>query len=109
MNVLAVFKKSRTRVGISANYIALNDWHQRTIQKKGVNLQGKLNEKTNSAMALEIRSIPVLEGATAERFVREAEENARNPKKSRPRFLSLSDFEQIEKNSTAREQARKHG
>lgn len=31
-------------------------------------------------MALEIRSIPVLTGETAERFVREAEENERNPK-----------------------------
>ncbi|MCF0218887.1 MAG: hypothetical protein HUK14_03820 [Muribaculaceae bacterium] len=60
-------------------------------------------------MALEIRSIPVLDGAAAERFVREAEENARNPKKSRPRFLSLEDFEQIEKNTLAREQKRQNG
>ncbi|MCF0185191.1 MAG: hypothetical protein HUJ98_01725 [Bacteroidaceae bacterium] len=43
-------------------------------------------------MALEIRSIPVLEGRTAERFVREAEENARNPKKMKRRFTT----EQIE-------------
>ena len=32
-------------------------------------------------MALEIRSIPVLTGETAERFVREAEENERNPQR----------------------------
>nr|WP_297657048.1 hypothetical protein [uncultured Prevotella sp.] len=30
-------------------------------------------------MASEIRSIPVLTGGTAERFVREAEENEKNP------------------------------
>ena len=39
-------------------------------------------------MALEIRSIPVLYGEAAERFVREAEENARNPKKSEPKYLT---------------------
>ncbi|MCF0200180.1 MAG: hypothetical protein HUK16_02245 [Bacteroidales bacterium] len=59
-------------------------------------------------MALEIRSIPVLEGAAAERFVREAEENARNPKESKPKFLTLSDFEQIEENTKNREQAKEH-
>ena len=32
-------------------------------------------------MALEIRSIPVLTSETAERFVREAEENERNPQR----------------------------
>ena len=32
-------------------------------------------------MASEIRSIPVLTGGTAERFVREAEENERNPQR----------------------------
>ena len=40
-------------------------------------------------MALEIRSIPVLTGETAERFVREAEENERNPQRRKcavPRF-----------------------
>ena len=47
-------------------------------------------------MATEIRSIPVLEGAAAERFVREAEENARNPKKTGPKFLTLEDFNKIE-------------
>ena len=50
-------------------------------------------------MATEIRSIPVLEGAAAERFVREAEENARNPKKTGPKFLTLEDFEAIEARS----------
>ena len=44
-------------------------------------------------MALEIRSIPVLYGEDAERFIREAEENARNPKKLKPRFTT----EQIER------------
>ena len=37
-------------------------------------------------MALEIRSIPVLEGAAAERFIREAEENARSPKREKPAY-----------------------
>lgn len=37
-------------------------------------------------MALEIRSIPVLTGETAERFVREAETNALNPKREAPRY-----------------------
>lgn len=37
-------------------------------------------------MALEIRSIPVLTGETAERFVREAEENALHPKKDIPQY-----------------------
>ena len=50
-------------------------------------------------MALEIRSIPVLYGEAAERFVREAEENARNPKKSEPKYLTLADFEAIEARS----------
>ena len=44
-------------------------------------------------MALEIRSIPVLEGAAAERFVREAEESVRNPKKAKRRVSA----EQLEK------------
>lgn len=43
-------------------------------------------------MALEIRSIPVLTGETAERFVREAETNALNPKRgSTLSFLSRND------------------
>lgn len=45
-------------------------------------------------MAMEIRSIPVLEGAAAERFVLEAEANERNPKKTvRSRFTR----EQVER------------
>lgn len=54
-------------------------------------------------MALELRGIPVLEGETAERFVDEAEANAKNPKKSYPRFLTLEEFERIEFNSKIRE------
>lgn len=42
-------------------------------------------------MALEIRSIPVLTGETAERFVREAEENERNPQ-TRKVIFSFVDF-----------------
>ena len=37
--------------------------------------------------ALEIRRTPVLTGEDAERFVREAEENARNPQRRRLPFL----------------------
>ena len=59
-------------------------------------------------MASEIRSIPVLEGAAAERFVQEAEENAQNPRISKPRFLTLEDFEQIEENTVACEQPSKY-
>ena len=45
-------------------------------------------------MALEIRSIPVLTGETAERFVREAEENERNPKRKKLRF-SFEDIDRM--------------
>ena len=45
-------------------------------------------------MALEIRSIPVLTGETAERFVREAEENERNPQRKALR-MSFDDVEKI--------------
>lgn len=45
-------------------------------------------------MALKIRSIPVLTGETAERFVREAEENERNPQKKVLR-MSFDDVERI--------------
>ena len=69
----------------------------------------RLYTTNQTTIALEIRSIPVLEGAAAERFIREAEENARNPKKSGPRILTLADFEQIEANTLARERARRHG
>ena len=45
-------------------------------------------------MALEIRSIPVLTGETAERFVREAEENERNPQR-RKLVFSFEDIDRI--------------
>lgn len=45
-------------------------------------------------MALEIRSIPVLTGETAERFVREAEENERNPRRKELR-MSFDDVEKV--------------
>ena len=51
-------------------------------------------------MALEIRSIPVLTGETAERFVREAEENERNPQRKALR-MSFDDVEKILVRSTA--------
>ena len=51
-------------------------------------------------MALEIRSIPVLTGETAERFVREAEENERNPQRKALR-MSFADVEKILVRSTA--------
>lgn len=40
-------------------------------------------------MVLEIRSTPVLTGGDAERFVREAEENERNPQRRRLAFSRL--------------------
>ena len=49
-------------------------------------------------MALEIRSTPVLTGEEAERFVREAEENERNPQRRRLAFS----FEDIFKSATYR-------
>ena len=45
-------------------------------------------------MALEIRSIPVLTGETAEHFVREAERNERNPHRKSLR-MSFDDVEKI--------------
>ena len=45
-------------------------------------------------MALEIRSIPVLTGETAERFVREAEENERNPQRRKLHF-SFEDIDRM--------------
>ena len=45
-------------------------------------------------MALEIRRIPVLTGETAERFVREAEENERNSQRKALR-MSFADVEKI--------------
>jgi hypothetical protein len=52
-------------------------------------------------MALEGRSIPVLTGETAERFVREAEENERNPRRKALR-MSFADVEKILARSTAK-------
>lgn len=46
-------------------------------------------------MALEIRPIPILEGDAAERFIKQAEENARNPKKSQLHLLTAEQFESI--------------
>ena len=51
-------------------------------------------------MALEIRSIPVLTGETAKRFVSEAEENERNPQRKALR-MSFADVEKILVRSTA--------
>ena len=45
-------------------------------------------------MALEIRSSPVLTGEIAERFVREAEENERNPQR-RKLVFSFEDIDRI--------------
>ena len=45
-------------------------------------------------MALEIRSTPVLTGEDAERFVREAEENERNPQR-RKLLFSFEDSERM--------------
>ncbi len=56
-------------------------------------------------MSLAIRNIPVLTGETAERFVLEAEERERNPRKQR---LSVS-FEEIDKiQERSREYLKKH-
>ena len=45
-------------------------------------------------MALEIRSTPVLTGEDAERFVREAEENKRNPQRKKLLF-SFEDIDSM--------------
>ena len=57
-------------------------------------------------MALEIRSIPVLTGETAERFVREAEENERNPQK-RKLVFSFEDIDRFMERS--RKYMKEHG
>ena len=57
-------------------------------------------------MALEIRSTPVLTGETAERFVREAEENEKNPQRMNLR-MSFEDVERILERSNSYLQA--HG
>ena len=57
-------------------------------------------------MPLEIRSIPVLTGETAERFVREAEENERNPQR-RKLVFSFEDIDRIMEQS--RKYMKEHG
>lgn len=57
-------------------------------------------------MALEIRSIPVLTGETAERFVREAEENERNPQR-RKLLFSFEDIDRMMERS--RKYLKEHG
>ena len=57
-------------------------------------------------MALEIRSIPVLTGETAERFVREAEENERNPQRIKLVF-SFEDIDRFMERS--RKYMKEHG
>ena len=57
-------------------------------------------------MALEIRSIPVLTGETAERFVRKAEENERNPQR-RKLVFSFEDIDRIMERS--RKYMKEHG
>lgn len=61
---------------------------------------GRVKRLKEKIMALEIRSIPVLTGETAERFVREAEENERNPQRKALR-MSFADVEKILVRSTA--------
>ena len=52
----------------------------------------KMYLKIGFSMALEIRSIPVLTGEDAERFVHEAEENERNPQR-RKLLFSFEDID----------------
>ena len=54
----------------------------------------KMNLKIEFSMALEIRSIPVLTGEDAERFVHEAEENERNPQ-MRKLLFSFEDIDSM--------------
>lgn len=56
-------------------------------------------------MALEIRSIPVLTGETAEKFIREAERNERNPQRRKLRF-SFDEIDRMMERS--REFMKKH-
>ena len=70
------------------------------VSKNMCNFATLLNIKKEKIMALEIRSIPVLTGETAERFVREAEENERNPQRKALR-MSFDDVEKILIRSTA--------
>ena len=70
------------------------------VSRKNVTLAAKVKRLILKIMALEIRSIPVLTGETAERFVREAEENERNPQRKALR-MSFADVEKILVRSTA--------
>ncbi len=57
-------------------------------------------------MALEIRSIPVLTGEDAERFVREADENEKNPQR-RKLLFSFEDIDRMMERS--RKYLKEHG
>ena len=57
-------------------------------------------------MALEIRSIPVLTGEDAERFIRETEENERNPQR-RKLLFSFEDIDRMMERS--RKYLKEHG
>ena len=57
-------------------------------------------------MALEIKSTPVLTGEDAERFIREAEENERNPQRRRLLF-SCEDIDRMMERS--RKYLKEHG
>ena len=75
-------------------------------REKSVTLTAKVKRLILKIMALEIRSIPVLTGETAERFVREAEENERNPQRRRLVF-SFEDIDRIMERS--RKYMKEHG
>ena len=70
------------------------------VSRKKRNFGGRIKRLILKIMALEIRSIPVLTGETAERFVREAEENERHPQRKALR-MSFADVEKILVRSTA--------
>ena len=57
-------------------------------------------------MALEIKSTPVLTGEDAERFIREAEENERNPQRRRL-LCSLGEIDRMMERS--RKYLKEHG
>ena len=57
-------------------------------------------------MALEIRSTPVLTGKDAERFIREAEENEKNPQR-RKLLFSFDDIDRMMERS--RKYLKEHG
>ena len=75
-------------------------------REKNVTLAAKVKRLILKIMALEIRSIPVLTGETAERFVREAEENERNPQR-RKLVFSFEDIDRIMERS--RKYMKEHG